>query len=137
MNKIIMLLLLTGIYSCSGKQDAKKDGAASEPTTTPKSSDNMVYLSDTQIKNAGIETGNPEMRTMQSILKVNGFIDVPLQNMVTVSFPSGGYLKSTNMLPGMKISKGQVLAVMQDPSFVQMQEDYLMAQGKAGFLQKE
>ena len=41
------------------------------------------------------------------------------------------------MLPGMKINKGQVLAVMQDQSFVQMQEDYLMAQAKVSFLQKE
>src|SRR4051794_17000954 len=125
MNRIVMLLLITALYSCSGKQDAKKEDGSSQPATTPKSTGNMVYLSDAQIKNAGIETGNPEMRTMQSILKVNGLIDVPPQNMVTVSFPSGGYLKSTNMLPGMKISKGQVLAVMQDQSFVQMQEDYL------------
>lgn len=137
MNKIIMLLLITALYSCSGKQDAKKDDFAASQTTTPKSTGNMVYLSDAQIKNAGIETGTPEIRTMQSILKVNGLIDVPPQNMVTVSFPSGGYIKSTNMLPGMKISKGQILAVMQDQSFVQMQEDYLMAQAKVGFLQKE
>lgn len=132
-----MLLLLTALYSCSRNQATKKDDGASKQTNTPKSTGNMVYLSDAQIKNAGIETGTPEMRTMQSILKVNGLIDLPPQNMVTVSFPSGGYLKSTTMLPGMKINKGQVLAVMQDQSFVQMQEDYLMAQAKAGFLQKE
>jgi cobalt-zinc-cadmium efflux system membrane fusion protein len=137
MNKIIMLLLLSAIYSCSGKPDAKKDESSASPATTASKSGNMVYLSDAQIKNAGIETGHPEMRTMRSILKVTGLIDVPPQNMVTVSFPSGGYLKSTGLLPGMKIRKGQVLAVMQDPSFVQMQEDYLMAQAKAGFLQKE
>lgn len=132
-----MLLLLTALSSCFGKQDAKKEDASTVKSTAPKSTDNMVYLTDAQIKNAGIETGTPEMRTMQSILKVNGVVDVPPQNMVTISFPSGGYLKSTNMLPGMKISKGQVLAVMQDQSFVQMQEDYLMAQSKVGFLQKE
>lgn len=137
MNKIFTLLLLSALYSCSGRQDAKKDDTVAKENSTPKSTGNMVSLTDAQIKNAGIETGNPEMRTMQSTLRVNGLIDVPPQNMVTVSFPSGGYLKSINMLPGMKISKGQVLAVMQDPSFVQMQEDYLIAKAKGGFLQKE
>ncbi len=137
MNKLLILLLLTAFYSCTGKQDAKKDDPASTQSAAPESTGNMVYLTDAQIKNAGIETGKPEMRIMQSILKVNGLIDAPPQNMVTISFPSGGYVKSTNMLPGMKIKKGQILAVMQDQSFVQMQEDYLMAQTKAGFLQKE
>ncbi|MEJ7683471.1 MAG: hypothetical protein WKG06_37570 [Segetibacter sp.] len=36
----------------------------------------------------------------------------------------------------MKIRKGQVIAVMQDQSFIQMQEDYLMAQGKTCFSAK-
>lgn len=137
MSKIVMILLFTAFCGCSGKQDAKKNDSASAQTGATKSTGNMVYLTDAQIKNAAIETGKPEMRTMQSILKVNGLIDVPPQNMVTISFPSGGYLKSTNMLPGMKIKKGQILAIMQDQSFVQMQEDYLMAQAKTGFLQKE
>lgn len=131
-----MLLLLIALYSCSGKEDGEKTNPATD-TTVPESTGNMVYLSDAQIKNAGIETGNPEMRTMQTILTVNGVVDVPPQNIVTISFPSGGYVKSTKLLPGMKINKGQVLAVMQDLSLVQMQEDYLMARAKAGFLQKE
>lgn len=136
MNKILMLLMVTAFYGCSAKEEAKQDTDSTHSAAT-QSAGNMVYLTDAQIKNAGIETGKPEIRTMQFTLKVNGLIDVPPQNMVTVSFPSGGYLKSTNMLPGMRIHKRQVLAVMQDQSFVQMQEDYLMAQAKVGFLQKE
>lgn len=137
MNKILMLLLIAAFGSCAGKQDAKKDDSASTQSTANKTTGNIVSLTDAQIKNAGIETGKPEMRTMQSVLKVNGLIDAPPQNMVTISFPSGGYVKSTNLLPGMKIKKGQILAVMQDQSFVQMQEDYLMAQTKVVLLQKE
>jgi cobalt-zinc-cadmium efflux system membrane fusion protein len=121
------------LFSCSQKQ------AETNTTTTTKqdTASNTVMLTDAQIKNAGIETGKPEMRSMSSQLKVNGLIDVPPQGMVTVSFPLGGYVKSTELLPGMHISKGQTLAVMQDPSFVQMQEDYLIAKAKLTFLQKE
>jgi len=44
--------------------------------------------------------------TVSDVLKVNGLVDVPPQNIVSVSFPLGGYLKHTTLLPGMHVSKG-------------------------------
>ncbi|WP_026260432.1 efflux RND transporter periplasmic adaptor subunit [Segetibacter koreensis] len=132
MNKFFFILFLPLFIGCfSKKEEPKKESAPKQNAVT------TVSLTDAQIKNAGIVTGKPVMRSIEAVLKVNGLIDVPPQNMVTVSFPSGGYLKSTHLLPGMKISKGQVIGVMQDQSFVQMQEDYLMAVAKLSFLQKE
>jgi cobalt-zinc-cadmium efflux system membrane fusion protein len=60
-------------------------------------------------------------------------IDVPPQNLVSVSIPLGGYLKSSNLLPGMPVSKGQVIAVIENPQFIQLQQDYFMAKSKAHF----
>lgn len=134
---IIILLLLPAFYGCTGKADAKKETTDTTHLAADKGESNMVLLTDAQMKNAAIELGKPEMRTMQLTLKVNGLIDVPPQNMITVSFPGGGYVKNANMLPGQRVVKGQVLAVMQDQSFVQMQEDYLLAQAKMDYLQKE
>jgi len=133
MNKILIVIGCMLLFSCSQKQPETNTAT----TTKQDTASNTVMLTDAQIKNAGIETGKPEMRSMSSQLKVNGLIDVPPQSMITVSFPLGGYVKSTDLLPGMRISKGQTLAVMQDPSFVQMQEDYLIAKAKLSFLQKE
>ncbi len=131
MNNILFVIVIFTIYSCTSKKEATKEIPA-------KSGNDMnVTLTDAQIKNAGIITGKPQMRSMHSILKVNGLVDVPPKNMLTISFPSGGYLKSTNLLPGMKIRKGQVLAVMQDQSIIQVQEDYLMAQTRYTLLEKE
>lgn len=137
MNKIFALLLLIILNGCKSEKDGRNEEVVLQEDSASKSIENTVTLTDAQIKNAGIETGRPEVRIMKRTLRVNGVIDLPPQNLVTVSFPSGGYLKSTNLLPGMKIRKGQVLAILQDPSFVQMQEDYLISQARAGFLQKE
>ena len=63
--------------------------------------ENLVQLTDAQVKNAGITTTRAEKRNIATALKVSGRIDVPPQNIVSVSFPLGGYLKSTNLLPGM------------------------------------
>ncbi len=131
MKKILIYSIAILIFSCTSKKQENPQTPLKQANTS------MVSLTDAQIKNAGIELGSPQLKTVQSILKVNGLIDLPPQGMFTVSFPSGGYLKRTSLLPGMKIIKGQIIATMEDQSFIQMQQDYLMAKTKVKFLQKE
>ena len=64
-------------------------------------------------------------------------MDVPPQNMVSISVPLGGYLRSTSLLPGMHVRKGDVIAVMEDQQYIQLQQDYLTAKAKIGFLRNE
>ncbi|HNN27292.1 MAG TPA: efflux RND transporter periplasmic adaptor subunit, partial [Chitinophagales bacterium] len=49
----------------------------------------------------------------------------------------GGYLKSTKLLPGMHISKGEVIAVMEDPQYIQLQQDYLTAKAQFAYNESE
>lgn len=97
----------------------------------------IITLTDEQIKNANIATDTITTHVISKELKVNGLVDVPPQNIVSVSFPLGGYLKSTNLLPGMHISKGQVIATMQDQSLIQLQQDYLVAKARLQYLEKD
>lgn len=99
--------------------------------------DNIVTLTEAQIKNAGIATGRLEQRMVSSVLKLNGKIDVPPQNMVSVSVPMGGYLRSTRLLPGMHIRKGEVIASVEDQQYIQMQQDYLTAKAQYSFNESE
>ena len=99
--------------------------------------ENNVQLTDAQFQSAGIVTGKPEQRSISSVLAVNGAIDVPPQNMVSISVPLGGYLKSTQLLPGMRVRKGQSIAVMEDQQYIQLQQDYLTAKTNLAFLESE
>lgn len=107
-----------------------------EQTETPVN-EARVRLNAEQIKNAGIFTGRAERRRMASRLKVNGVIDVPPQNMVSVSFPLGGYLKSTRLLPGMPVRKGQSIAILEDQQYIQLQQDYLTGKARLQYLEAE
>ena len=91
-----------------------------------------MQLTDAQMKSAGVETGKLEMKKISSVLKVNGRVDVPPQNLVSISIPLGGYLRSTDLLTGTYVSKGQTLALMEDPQYIQLQQDYLTAKTKTG-----
>ncbi|MCG3164468.1 MAG: Multidrug resistance protein MdtA [Bacteroidia bacterium] len=125
---IIIFITIATLNACSNKQTEKTK------TESPLT-ENTVTLTEAELKNAGIETNKPEQKNIASILRVNGKIDVPPQNMLSVSVPLGGYLKSTNLLPGMHISKGDVIAVMEDQEYITMQENYLTA--KAGLILAE
>lgn len=124
------LIIMTGCHSPAENQTATK-------AQTVDSSSNTVQLTAIQVKNAGVITGKPELKEMHTSLKVNGVIDVPPQNLVSISIPLGGYLKKMTLLPGMQVRKGQVLAVLEDPQYVQLQEDYLVAQSKLRFLEAD
>ena len=81
------------------------------------------------------QLGKLQNKSLSSILKVNGKIDVPPQNMVSISIPLGGYLKTTKLLPGMHVAKGEVIAVIEDQQYIQLQQDYLTTKSKLLFAQ--
>ena len=129
-NSIISSLLLLMIVSCNSKSTEEKTEESALTT-------NVASLTDAQLKNATIEVGSLQKRSISSTLKVNGKIDVPPQNLVSVSMPLGGYLKSTQLLPGLHINKGEVIATMEDQQYVQLQQDYLSTKSKLVYAQKE
>ncbi|MFN4247996.1 MAG: efflux RND transporter periplasmic adaptor subunit [Flavipsychrobacter sp.] len=131
MKNIILITAAVALASCGG---GNKPEAAKEQATV---SETTVTLTDAQLKNAALEVGKAQMREIQSVIKVSGKIDVPPQNMVSVSFPLGGYLKSTKLLPGMHINKGDVIAVMEDQQYIQLQQDYLTAKARQEYLEAE
>ncbi|CAN5436368.1 efflux RND transporter periplasmic adaptor subunit [soil metagenome] len=130
MKPIIIILAAILFTSCTQKENTEETAATTVGETT-------VTLNSAQMKNAGIATGKMQQQSVSSILKVNGKIDVPPQNMVSISVPMGGYLKTTKLLPGLHVNKGEVIAVMEDQQYIQLQQDYLTAKVKAGLLENE
>ncbi len=117
---ILIYSLLFGFIACKNVAPDEQEAEMVEDPT-------QVTLTDNQLKNAGLETGKIELRSISSLLKVNGKIEVPPQNMVSISVPMGGYLKSSKLLEGMHINKGEIIATMEDQQYIQLQEDYLTA----------
>ena len=122
---IVFLML-----SCSTKNQT----ALSEESLLQE---NSVTVTPDQFKNAGITLGKIEKKSISRLLKVNGRIDVPPQNMISVSVPMGGYLKYTKLLPGMHVNKGEVIAIMEDQQYIQLQQDFLLAKARLNFTGNE
>ena len=129
-NIIFIVSVLFFFGSCS------KDETSGQEKTENESG-NLIMLTDEQYQNAAIEIAKMERRTISSVLKLKGKTYLPPQNLVSVSVPMGGYLKSTGLLPGMYVRKGETLAVMEDMQYIQLQQDYLTAKAQLDFSETE
>lgn len=125
---ILILNLFILITACKNKN---QEEAAIE------TNNNTITLTEAQFKNAGIATGKFTQETISTLLKANGKIDVPPQNMVSISVPLGGYLKHTNLLAGMHVNKGEILATIDDQQYIQIQQDYLTTKAQFEFTESE
>lgn len=128
---ITALFLITGLAtSCGNKQEQVSGGEHQNET-------NIVDLTTEQMKLIKLQTGKIEMKALSGAIKVNGMLDVPPQNLVSISAPMGGFVKSTELLQGMRISKGQPIVVMQHPDYIQLQQDFLDTKSQLEYLQTE
>jgi cobalt-zinc-cadmium efflux system membrane fusion protein len=98
---------------------------------------NTITLTETQAKTVAVITDTIGHKSISHRIEVSGQTEVPPQNLITVSAPLGGYLKSTDLLPGMPVRKGQVLAILEDPQYVELQQNYLSAKAKLPFLEQD
>ena len=127
MKPFIYTILFVGLLSCAGKKSEKAEEATLNES-------NQLKLTEVQLKQAELEVALAFTKTLHETISVNGLVDVPPQSMISVSFPLGGYLKKTHLLPGMSVKKGEVIATMEDQGYVQLQQDYLVDKAKMEFL---
>ena len=99
--------------------------------------ENRVELTQAQYDQANIKIGEIEKRVIGSELVVNGIIDVPPQSNISINMPYGGFVKYIDMLPGTPVKKGQLLATIENPEFIQFQQEYLEGVANQEFLKAE
>lgn len=125
---IYSLSLALILSSCSGKKEEEK--TVYENTKFKEKDQNTVQLTDQQIKSVGLTTTVLENKTMEKLVRLNGTVDIAPSHISSVSSIMGGHIKSINVINGSRFSKGQVLAVVEDPQFIQLQQDYLVTKAQ-------
>jgi cobalt-zinc-cadmium efflux system membrane fusion protein len=128
MKKILYTLALASIFlSCKETKTEEK---------SPKE-DGLIHVTTTQFKSVGMLVENPTEQDFDVSVKTSGKIDVPPQNRAQVTTFIGGYVKSTTLLVGDKVKKGQALVTLESTEFLDIQKEYLEVAEQIKYLKSE
>lgn len=121
MKKYIGILLsLIVLSSCTNKTENQ-----TEETKIENKVQNQITLSDTQLQNIDLLITRVEKGIMPTTIRLNARTATTPQDQISITNMLGGFVKSIPVLPGNLVKKGQIVAILEDPSYVQLQEDYL------------
>lgn len=127
----IIILTALLLASCGAKEEtatASEGPAATragQEADSTEAAETEVTLSAEEQRLGGVRVGPISRRALGQGLKVNGVLDVPPDQLASVSAPLGGFIDRTALLQGTRVRKGEVLATIRNPDFVQGQQDYL------------
>lgn len=133
--KIFFTLSLAAVLnSCGAKHEAGNghdhDNTKEEANNNKNSSHKaeapvIATLTEEQIKATGITIGNIEQKNLTALIKANGALRVPNNNKANATSLYGGVVKTLKVQLGDYVQKGQVIATIEHPQFIQLQEEFL------------
>lgn len=139
-NTISFILIAFLITGC-GKKDApeEKKPEKTEQKEKPKEEahETIASLTEEQMKSVGVALGSVEMKELTSTIKANGLLSVPNSNKATITSLYGGIIKTLSIQVGSVVKKGQVIATIANPEYIQLQEDYLTTSSRITYAEQE
>ncbi|QCR21934.1 efflux RND transporter periplasmic adaptor subunit [Pontibacter sp. SGAir0037] len=135
--KFLTVFLLSGfiaLSSCSEKQqEAENTAAGTAEKGEAKNTSDEVAFSREQQQVSGIALGNLEARTLSTRIQANGQLQLPPQNKASINPLMGGVVQQINVIEGEYVQKGKVLATIQNPELIKLQEEYLTTRNQLNF----
>jgi len=134
--KLTSLIAFFLFLSISCATDDQSSVSENLPTSEIDNGINYT-VSQEQFNSSNMSLVKLDTQDFHQIVKAIGMFDVPPQNRVSVSVYFGGYVKELKLLPGEQIKKGQILFVLENPEFVQVQQEFLEAKGQLAYLKSD
>ncbi|MCA6074698.1 efflux RND transporter periplasmic adaptor subunit [Fulvivirga sedimenti] len=115
------LLFILILASC-GPQNGEP--AKSEPAGIIPATQDLSF-NEEQLAARNLKIVQPDNFNFGNYVRVNGYIDVPPEGRASVSAFYGGYVKRLELIPGQTIKKGEILMSLENPEYLEMQQEYL------------
>jgi len=125
---ISILVVVILIFSC---KEAEKGTAITNLTS------NYIEITADQFEKNNYALRGFNEGDFPKVVNATGLIDVPPENKARVSAIMGGYIKSTPLLIGDSVKKGQVLVTLENPAFVTLQQEYMELNEQLVYLKSE
>jgi cobalt-zinc-cadmium efflux system membrane fusion protein len=125
-NISIVLAMISFLLSC--KQEVKEEKTME---------DGLITVTSQQFEASKMEISAPVEQDFDLVVQASGKIDVPPQYKAKISPFVGGYVKSTALLIGDKVIKGQALITLENTEYLDLQKDYVEVAEQINYLKSE
>lgn len=113
------------VLSCKNETVKEETGKALSQATKDE-----LILTREQLKTIELSTVKMQKKQISGTLQLNGKVDIDPDSKVSISSALGGHVKSVRVLPGKFVRKGDVIVIIEDNQFIQIQQDYLTTQAQ-------
>ncbi len=131
--KLHILVLLLLAASCTNKNT----DAATVENDEQIAKSQYIAITQAQFEQSNMELGMLQDAAFPVVVATTGMIDVPPENKAVVNATMGGYIKTTPLIVGDKVKKGQVLVTLENPDFVTLQQQYMETHEQLTYLKSE
>lgn len=132
--KSLLMVAIMALASCNSKE---KSEVANTDTAETTADTDVITITENQFLSGNMVVGKIITQSFNTVVKANGMFAVPPENQVDVSAYFAGYVKNISLLPGDAVKKGQTLFTIENPEYVQVQQDFLEAKGRLSYLKSD
>lgn len=124
--------------ACADKTNTNQEVATPDTHTEEAThEEGLVSLTAMQREAIGLKLGEVQTKNLSSHVKAPGKLEVPPQGKASISTLLGGNVYEIGVIEGDKVQKGQTLALLENPEFVELQVDLQAKASQLYFLQKK
>lgn len=137
MNRIIFKLNICVLLLIAASCTNKNSDATGKEAAVEASNSGYITITQEQFNQSSMELGTLQDAAFPVVVATTGMIDVPPENKAVVNATMGGYIKTTPLLIGDKVQKGQVLVTLENPEFITLQQQYMETHEQLTYLKSE
>ena len=130
--KHIYIILFSLAFVACGNSEKNVEAIVETETVS-----NEINITKQQFEGENMAFGSLSEQEFNENVITNGMIDVPPHNKSSVTSFIGGYITKTPLLVGDKVKKEQLLVTLENPEFVEIQQNYLEVAEQLNYLKSE
>lgn len=130
--KSIYTILFSLVLMACGDSEKKVESKELIASNT-----NKLEVTTSQFEGEKMILGKLQEYSFNQTVKANGMIDVPPQNKANVSSFMSGYITNSPLLIGDKVKKGQLLVTLENPEYIEIQQQYSEVSEQLSYLKSE
>lgn len=126
-----LLLLAFVAFACNRTAQVPSTGTPSDSMQT------LVALTAEQQRTSGITLDSLRQGSLERTIELRGSIELPPQNLISISFPLQARVRSISGLVGRAVRRGDALVTLESMPLVELQERYLSTRAQLEQAQRE